>query len=148
MIVSKRELSRIYGISAHYIDQAIDRGAPVASRGATRKEGFKIDTAEWLTWSVADAIAGIDPVRVAQTELMQANAELKQRKLSELEAITLTTPQIVELYSAESDVVRKFIGEVAARCAPQIATESNPSIVEDIIADEINVALGRISKHD
>lgn len=143
-LVNKGELSKIFDLSIHVIDRAIARGAP-HTKGKSKKDGYRFDTARFFEWFIEDKCRTVDPYLTAQTELMHTIVKLKQHQLAALEAETLTIPEAMALYSDEAAVIRKHTLAIPGRCAAQVAAESDPSVIEGILMDEVNLALAKIS---
>lgn len=153
IVVTKSRLSTITGLAPVTIDKAFKEGAPVISKGSKRL-GWQINTADFFGWyvrakvndaTVAEGAEGAVSFDVAKAAKTQAEAQLKQMQLARLEGQTITIDEAVALYREEASIVRSQLLAIPGRLAQALVTETDPSVIESIIADEVNVALQNIT---
>ena len=56
--------------------------------------------------------------------------------------------QATSLFADEAAIIRKHALAIPGRCAAQVAALSDPAEIEEILMDEVNLALANISGHD
>lgn len=150
ILVSKSRLGMIFGMSAQAVEKAFANGAPYVSKG-TRKEGWKINTAAFESWrreELRNSIKPDDPNKVsfddAKTRKMLADAVAKERDNALKRRELVTIDEAIMVAQEESSIIRAHLMVLPGRLAIPAAAESDPSIVEQMVMDEVNVALSNI----
>ncbi len=102
-VITRGELIRWSGLSTSHIATLLREGMPVVSRG-TKRQGYKINSAAWLSWyvarKVAEATGGGDADGATFTQTKIANME-SQRRLRELQ-IAEKEGELVPICDVES----------------------------------------------
>lgn len=150
IVVTKSRLQTITGLAAATVDRAFANGAPVIGKGS-RKQGWQINTADFFGWYVRHKVEELtdDPDKLsfegAKAAKTNAEARLKEMQLARLEGQTITIEEAVALYREEATIIRSQLMAIPGRCAVLLASETDPTVIEAMIADEINIALSNIT---
>lgn len=151
MLVNKSKLGLIFGISQSALDKMLANGAPFVSKG-TRKEGWRINTAAFAAWYRQDGINSVVPEDPNRLTFDEAKAKKTQAEYERIEMANaqrrrelITIDEAVALYRNEASIIRSHLMAIPGRLAIPCGAESNPSRIEDMMLDEINIALSNIS---
>ncbi|WP_027521754.1 terminase small subunit [Bradyrhizobium sp. Ec3.3] len=111
MLVNKSELSKFCGLSQPTLDKLFADGAPYVSKG-TRKQGWKINTADFFGWYVARKVSEVtdDPdagsFDSAKTRDKEAQARLRELQIAEKESTLIPVDEVVAYVGNMLGVVR------------------------------------------
>jgi phage terminase Nu1 subunit (DNA packaging protein) len=136
--ITRGELIRWSGLSTAHIATLIREGMPVVSKG-TKRQGYKINSAAWLSWYVARKVTeatgggGADGATFTQTKIanMESQRRLRELQIAEKEG-ELVPVADVEKWAAEMySVVRSRF----------LAVESQVQGLSDDQKDILRVAI-------
>lgn len=111
MLVNKSELSKFCGLAPMTLDKLFADGAPYVSKGS-RKQGWKVNTADFFGWYVARKIAEVtdDPdagsFDIAKTRDKEAQARLRELQIAEKEGTLIPVDEVVAFVGDMLGVVR------------------------------------------
>ncbi|MFL9499218.1 hypothetical protein ACJMQP_04090 [Rhodopseudomonas palustris] len=136
-IVTKSELSLITGLAVVTIDRMIAEGAPIVAKGGSRKQGWQINTADFVGWYVRHKVAEAtgDPDEggfdVAKRRDKEAQARLREIEIAKREG------ELVPISDVEAWAAEKF-GVVRSRF---LAAETQVPGLSDEQRDALKAAI-------
>lgn len=137
-VVTKSRLSQITGIAVVTIDRMIAEGAPIISRGGSRKQGWQINTADFIQWYIRHKVAEAtgDPDE-GGFDLAKRRDKEAQARLRELE-IAKREGELVPAADVEAWASNKF-GVVRSRF---LAVETQVPALTDDQREALKIAIG------
>lgn len=146
-VVNKSELSLITGLAIVTIDRMVAEGAPIISRGGSRKLGWQINSADFVQWYVRHKIAEAtgDPDEASFDAAKRRDKEA-QARLREL-AIAQKEGELVPIADVEAWAANKF-GVIRSRF---LSVESQVPGIDpdqrDALKSAISDALADVSSY-
>jgi phage terminase Nu1 subunit (DNA packaging protein) len=125
--MTKTELAEATGLTITALDRLVRDGAPVAKRGASRKEGLRFGLPAFFEWYVE---------RVASRRAAAGTAEVTARERAQVALATLREYQIAEKQRAlvNADEVNRVIADKFTEI--RVAIESLSSQVTNLSDDQ------------
>jgi phage terminase Nu1 subunit (DNA packaging protein) len=156
----KETIAALCGLPVYQISQAIKRGAPVHRRGSQRTP-WQINLGDFMRWQVKDALGLLDDADATQASeyhsqkcrKMKADADRVEMDNAKKRAVTLTVDEVTTIYREEAELIRAELNALPGRAVEALAKldadeRRNASIVENVLDDEVQATLRRISAND
>lgn len=153
MIVNRKDLSAILGVTPPTIDARIAKGLPVLSRG-TSGQAAQFDTAEVINWMVeqakqtADASpAEKDGMRELQRRKLLAETEQAELELARKKGEVVPVEEALSAISDAVTILRQRMLTLPRRVAPLILGETDEDVTKSLIEREVLDVLEELSRN-
>lgn len=153
MIVNRREMALILGVSLTTVSSWVDEGMPVLSRGR-KGVAWEFEPAACVDWKckrdVRLAVGDTEGSTLAEAELreLRAKAALREIDLAERRAQVVPVEDTLAVVADLAATVRQRLRAIGSRLGPMLAGEEKPLTIQQRIETEIDDALTALSQYE
>lgn len=153
MIVNRKDLAAILGVTPPTIDARITKGLPVQSRG-TQGQDARFDTVEVIRWTIEKAVAEAtqgtsqkDDSKELIRRKLQAETEIAELKLAKEKAEVVFIEDALRSISDAVAVLRQRILTLPRRVSPLVVGETDEEIVKEMVEREVVDILTELTRN-
>jgi phage terminase Nu1 subunit (DNA packaging protein) len=146
VIVNRQQLADILGRSLVTVDAYRKNGMPAKKSG--REWAF--DTGVCIQFLIDQDREGSQEDRIKDLDIRErvASTTMKELVLGEKSAVLIHVDEVAELVETEYAIVKSRLQAIPGRMAQALSVESDATVIQALLKQEVSEALEEISKHD